>query len=704
MRTWFEPEEAEEFEAARSVLLRRCLAWAAEHGRPADGLLIASAVEARHHSHDGRIAYWDERQIRRHLLAWVPRYVVAPREVLEIAPEVLRTYLHYLAATGLRDPRGATLAEADEVIARLAPDFRRALDDPYRQGLGKFWAQTALDHGTDLADPGGVAEFERDLDAGRIRYDADVLDRLLADRHAEKGHDLEEERARPLPPIALPPARALREAAAAGPLVRQLVTLADWAGEKGRPLTAAGRLPLAAARELSALLGTGEQDLRVRSSAGLPRLSLLLAWAGRLRLIRTTGGRLYREAGSAPLLDDPWALWTRAFETLPDLIHATTTRRPAPGPDHATATRPTGPGPSQATATRPTGPGPGRASTAGRPGPLVGELLPGLLDTMYGLGDVPVRHLEETAWPACREHAAAGGEDHRRHHDLWRRAVAADLRRAFDLLADLGAVELTRGPAGERRPKALDHEDQEFPPDAIDRLRTGLAAPDLLLARLTPLALHALRTSLLARGRDAPLVGELATAPPAELLGVLSQHYPLPEAAAELNAWLSRPGQDVAALLQAVRDCPFRTRAAAMLDVLAETLPEGPALLRALRRDPVLGPTALTFLVDEGEVDPGTLGQHEHLLLAAENFLTLLELGGPQALIEQLKAMAGKEAYELAAAVLASGHHDVAGLAEMRELVAEPLRATINRPLRLIPGTGPGRRTRSTGRGRRRDR
>ncbi|MFC7105517.1 hypothetical protein ACFQQB_36910 [Nonomuraea rubra] len=223
----------------------------------------------------------------------------------------------------------------------------------------------------------------------------------------------------------------------------------------------------------------------------------------------------------------------------------------------------------------------------------------------------------------------------------------------------------------------------------MERLRRRLAEPGLLLARLTPLALRSVREHLLAQGRDAPLIGELATAPAAELLGVLSQHYPPREAAVELNAWLSRPGQDVETLLRAIRGCPFRTRAAAMLAVLAEALPQGWALIRTLRHDPVLAPTALTFLVDAGEVDPGTLDQREHLLLGAENFLTLLELGGPQVLVEQLRSMAGHGAYELAAAILDSGHHDVAGLAELRELVAEPLR---DRPLRLIPGTGTGTR------------
>ncbi|WP_187414623.1 hypothetical protein [Nonomuraea sp. PA05] len=673
MRTYFEPEETREYEATRTVLIRRCLTWADEHGRPADELLLAAALDARHHSRDGRLAYWDEPQIRRYLLAWVPKYVVTPREILEIAPEILRTFLHYLAAAGLRDPRGATPAQADDAITRAVPGFREALDDPYLQGVAKFWAQTALDHGNDLSGPGALRDFKLDLDAGRIRYDQEVLDQLLEARHTRTDLDLEEERALRRPPVALPAPADLAEDAARSTTVRRLTALATWAGDAGRPLTRTGSLTLADARELSILLGTGEEMLQVRSSTDLPQLSLLLAWCELLGQVRVSRGRLFQVSKAAPLLRDPAALWARAFEALPHLGGSIT-----------------------------------MSSHAAVLGRCFDAVLPGVLDTLYGMADIPVARLAETVWLACQQHTHLNGAP-ARLKDLWRRQTALDLERAFQVLADLGAVDLTRGPAelcagdldddramlgtGDRGSQALlgtgDRGGQALPPDAVERLRRRLDGPDLLLARLTPLALRCLREHLLAEGRDAPLIGELATAPAAELLGVLAQHYPPREAAVELNSWLSHPGQDLEALLQAIRDCPFRTRAAAMLAVLADALPQGEALVRDLRHDPVLGPTALTFLVDDGEVDPGTLDQHEHLLLGAENFLTLLELGGPQVLIEQLRSMAGGGAYEFAAAVLGSGHHDVAGLEEMRELVAEPLRA---RPLRLIPGTGSGTR------------
>ncbi|MFI6637098.1 hypothetical protein ACIBI7_50140 [Nonomuraea fuscirosea] len=660
MRTWFGPDEAEEFEAAKDLLVRRCVAWAEERGQPVDGLLLSAAVDARHESRDGRLAYWDDAGISFFLLRYVPYAVTASREELDLGPEVLRTYLHYLDVTGLRDPRGATLAEAEEIIAGLRASYEAALDDPTLRGLATFWAHTALDQGVDLTVPGAFERFKRDLDNGRVPYDEQVLEKIMQNRIVHGG--IGEERAFPQPPVSLPPASELAEAAERSRTVQRLIKLTDWVGKDGRALTDAGNLRVADALEVSALLGTGEDRLTVRSATDLPQLNLLLAWARKLRLTRISKGRLLRVAKAAPLLRDPEALWRRAFEVLPELGQVVT-----------------------------------MPVATWRPEPVLAEvfdeILPDVLNTMYGLDEMPVIRLEETVWLACQEYFVLDQEDDRLR-DLWRREAARDLGRMFEVLSDLGAVELTRGPADPLYTSDLDHDDQLLPPDAVERLRTALAEPDLPLARLTPLGVRGVRERLLAEGRDAPLLGELATAPPAELLGVLAQHYPPEDAVAELRGWLARPGQDLERLLQAVRDCPFRTRAGAMLRVLADALPSERRLLHDLRHDPVLGPVVWTQLIDAGELEPGSLSERENLLMGAESFLSVLELAGPEGLVEQLKRMGGGDPSEFVEAILASGHPDVVGLRELRELVAEPLRRTARHPLRLVPTRPPGARGR----------
>ncbi|UBU11509.1 hypothetical protein [Nonomuraea gerenzanensis] len=659
MRTWFEPEEAEEFEAAKSLLIRRCVTWAQEHRHPVDDLLLSAAVDARHESRDGRLAYWDEADIRFFLLRYVPYAVTASREELERAPEVLRTYLRYLDVTGLRDPRGATLAQAEGVIEGARVEYAAALDDPTLRGLATFWAHTALEQGVDLTVPGAFERFKRDLDAGRVPYDEQVLDQIMENRFLHGG--IGEERAFPQPPVSLPPAAELAEAAAGSRTVQRLIALADWVGKDGRALTDAGNLRVADAREVSALLGTDEERLRVRSATDLPQLNVLLAWAKKLRLVRISKGRLLRVAKAAPLLRDPEALWRRAFEVLPELGRVVTV-----------------------------------PVTTWRPEPILAELfeeiLPDVLNSMYGLDEMPVVRLEETVWLACQEYFVLDqGEE--RLRDLWRREVALDLGRMFAVLAELGVVELSRGPADPLFASDLDHADQPLPPDAVERLRAALAEPELPLVRLTPLGVRGVRDRLLAEGRDAPLIGELATAPAAGLLGVLAQHYPPEDAVVELQGWLARPGQDVEGLLQVVRDCPFRTRAWAMLRVLADALPER-RLLHELRHDPVLGPAVWSLLVDAGEMSPEALSERENLLMGAENFLSVLELAGPEGLVEQIRSMGGGDAYEFVEAILASGHPDVVGLRELRELVAEPLRKTARHPLRFVPTRPPGARGR----------
>ncbi|WP_329092420.1 hypothetical protein [Streptosporangium sp. NBC_01469] len=676
VRTHFDPDEAEEFESAKDLLVRRCLAWAGEHGMQADEAILAAALDARHRSRDGRLACWDARQVRRFLLEWIPRHLAADRDVLATAPESLLTFLRYLTASGLRDPRGASPAELEAAVAEAAAEYPAALADPARQGIGRFWAQTALDNGVVLDDERAVARFQRDVDAGRVRFDSEVLDKLLEAEFIGAGPD--DERAFPQCPVALPPAAELAAEAARSEVVRQLTALTGWVGTDGRLLTKTGNLRLADARELAALLDTGERDLQVRSSAEMPRVSLLLAWAKKAGLVRVRKGRLVPVAKAGPVLRDPEALWRRAFEAVFELGTAICV---------------------------PAFEGAGSSMLA----TTFDVLLPDVLNTMYSLPTpIPVARLQETVWLACQEYFLLDPEEDGFRQDIWRRQVERDLLEVFDALSALGAVEQSHGLPDELyssdlRPGVfgefgeLTEDDLPLPPEARARLLPRLAEPGPLV-RLTPLGTRAVRERLLADGRDAPLLGELTDAEAGELLGVLAQHYTQETAAAELNGWLAAHGGDVEPLLDAVRACPFRTRASAMLSTLVETLPDGRSMRARLRRDPALGPLVLTALLETGELRPGDLTTDEHSLLLAEGLIILLELGGPEAVVEQLRESAGREAPEFVAEVLDSGHPTRVALEELRALVYEPMLARNSR-LRLVPSPAPGSRGRPSGRG-----
>lgn len=124
-------------------------------------------------------------------------------------------------------------------------------------------------------------------------------------------------------PATLQPTTAIEDI---GPL-RQLRALTSWVGD-GRALTQTGRLRLADARELVALLGTGDEldpmdgRFRTKSSAELPELTLIVEWAKACRLVRVAKGRLVTVKRSASLLDRPHELWNRMFEVFPQLGEA----------------------------------------------------------------------------------------------------------------------------------------------------------------------------------------------------------------------------------------------------------------------------------------------------------------------------------------------------------------------------------------------
>ena len=668
MRTWFEPHEDEEFEAAKDLLVRRCLVWSGERGMAADPLVLEAALDSRHRSVDGRLGYWDGAQVRRFLLEWIPRYVTASRDELDVAPESLLTLLRYIAAKGLRDPRGATPAELERAVRAAVADYPAALDDPARMGLAKLWAQTALDKGIDLADPKALERLPREVEAGRVPYDAEALDRVVEARFARP--HLDEQRVFPQPPVVLPPVRELAEAAARSEVVRRLTALTDWAGAEGRTLTETGHLRLADARELAGLLGTGEQDLKVRSAADLPGVGLLLAWAKHARIVRASKGRLLRVAKAAPLLRDPEKLWTRAFEAYFEL-----------GRDLLTP-------PSLLWA-------------------VFGELMPDVLNSVYGMASpMPVARLEETIWLVCQDYVPSD----RVPEEKWRDLLSQELAVMMEVLAELGAVELSHGVGDELYSSDLTGdlvEDGDLLGDrrtggglplsaeARARLLRRLAEPGLLV-RLTPLGVRAVRERMLAEGRDAPLIGELVDAPAAELLGVLLQHYPPAAAAQELDGWLAAHDGDFEPLLDAVRACSFRTRAAAMLSLLVEIRPGLRQMLPGLRTDPVLGPLVLLELSESGG-----LGADEHLLVTTEGVLGLLEIAGPEKVLEHLRAMAGPSALALVEAMAGSGHPAEESMEELRRLVHDSLRVR-SHPLRLVPTSRPGARGRTGGRKRKR--
>ena len=633
MRTWFEIEETDVYLTARETLLRRCEAWAAARGLVMVPSLAEALLDSRHFSSDGRLGYWTPVQVRRALLDWVPGKVTAPPQDLVGAPETLRSLLRYLEATGLRDPRGATTGENEAAIDAASREFSAAIADPDRYGLAKTMALAArLDQPDALeaflrAGPGSLPDVDPAVAQAAMARQA-RLTALNADRKMAQL------------PVRLPAPEQLAAAAAASKVVTQFRALAQWPGQQGRALTSAKNIRPADARELIDLLGTGDDGLRFRSATELPGLNLVLTWAVRARIIRRQGTRLLPVAKARPLLADAEALWQRAFETafaIGDAVCRPTWADEPPSPVQQT----------------------------------YDLVVPDVLATIYSMEEpVPVPRLAESVWQGVE---ARFDLDHVSSfiRQTLRTRMDRDVEHIFDAFEALGAVTSVRAVADGMFLKDLsDPATSPFDRGRSAALRRQLKEPVRLVA-LTPLGTRAMRGRMLAEGREAALVGELAGAAPAEMLGVVAEHYTDASAAQEIARWRDAHDGSLDPFVRALDDCPFVTRRVALLQVLASAVPEGPQLLADLARDPEHRPVAL--LARRPELRPPDATPEEATWMMTGTLLELLELGGPEAVIEQLSQFPTGQRKELARTVLASGFPAPETLEEFRTLVAAPI-------------------------------
>src|SRR6266702_2741084 len=629
--------------------------------------LAGALLDSRHFSSDGRLGYWTPAQVRRALLEWIPQKVTAPEEDLLDVPETLRTLLRYLDAHGLRDPRGAAVEENESAIDAAAKEFADAIGDQERYGMAKTVAMSARDRGVDIGDPEALAAFLSDVQDGRLVLDEDLLGRAL-ERQLGRPAPGQERKFTQLP-VTLPAPEELTAAAGHSKVAGQLRAFADWLGPKGRALTPTGNIRPADAGELIALLGTGDEGLRFRSAAELPGLDLIVNWAKKARLVRKQGTRLVPVAKARLLLADAEALWQRAFEAAFDLGDPVCRPIWADEP-----------------------PSPVRL--------LYDVIVPDVLAAIYSMDEpVPVARLAEPVWETVRARFDVGSLSPLGQMGL-RGRVDNDVEQIFDAFEALGAVTSTHGVAGavfaEDLDEGSDMADRPFSGERAAALRERLAEPGRMVS-LTPLGTRAMRQRMLAEGREAGLVGELADASPAELLGTVAEHYTPETGGAEIASWRAAHGGSLDPLVQAIRDCPFVSRRVALVKVLVKALPEGDELLARLLRDPELGPVVL--LAEKQDRRPDEVSPAEAAWLMAGSVLELLEIGGPDAVREQLEELPRSQREDVVRAVRDSGYPARETLEDFRALVAEPI---LNAPSQLRAArNAPARRAR---RGQRRGR
>ncbi|MGZ3147749.1 hypothetical protein ACVDFE_38320 [Lentzea chajnantorensis] len=469
--------------------------WAAGRGLEVDLFVVEAALDAR------------VPHVEVLLLEWFPRKATLERPHWSGVLTTLHHWADFLTATrGDEEWNGGELHAA---IDRSAPEFLARMADERNYGPAKFWATRMIEHGVDPEDEDDVRDFLLAVQGGAVEYDEDVLAEIMR-RHADGGGadlllpEFGGGAPGPLPPVPVPPDGELAALAEATGVVTRLRTLVTWVGA-GRAVTTTKHLLVADARELAVLLGLDEPGAeRARGSEDLPEVSLLVAWARAVRLVRVVKGRLVAVKSAAGLLDRPVELWWRAFEAYGGL-----------GPEACAP-----------------------ASRHEAPSPLGLALREVLLDLWLGLypaggAPVPVELLAESAHHAVSAWFEVGGLPAGAREVMWRRDFAAVL----GALAVLGVVELAVSADAEEHAEIIE--------------LSGNDDPDLTLARLTPLGRWAVQRALRAEGFDAPSVEEFAQFPLEEVCEAVEPCAP-EVAEPVLAAWVAaRDAGEAAAELAA---------------------------------------------------------------------------------------------------------------------------------------------------------
>ncbi|MGQ0574198.1 MAG: hypothetical protein ACT4RN_08330 [Pseudonocardia sp.] len=469
MRLVFGPDDHEEYATARERLRLLVVAWARRRGVDLVPALVAAVLDHKHAA-DGRVGHWTAALVDDVATVRLPRTTALPRDDWPAVPAALHAVVAFLAEQRWLDSRSDAPGALHARIEASVPTLYAALADERSHDLGTFWAVQMLRSGVEPADARAVARFLEQVRAGAVPIDrgalAEIVRRGTRDRTAARAPDL--------PPVLLPGANQLLEAAEASAGLDRLRAFTRWV-RAGRQLTRDGRLQSADARAVADALDLDRfyRDT-ARGAADLPETALVLHWAVHARLVRVVRGRLLPVKSAAPLLNRPIELWRRAFDALGNLG------------DHL-----------------------GGSNVFGAPslfGMSLSEAFPLLWLHLYlaGGGPMPIELFHRAVREAvderfgCPVDDLAGDVEHR----LWRRDVTALL----DALELLGAVRLSEGP--DQPDGGPENADQAGHEQLVEL--AGRDDPDPTLVTLTPIGLWAVHETLVEQGVAAPVVGELA--------------------------------------------------------------------------------------------------------------------------------------------------------------------------------------------------
>ncbi|WP_344311782.1 hypothetical protein [Fodinicola feengrottensis] len=611
-------------------------AWAGKSQVEMGSFVVEVALEWRTDA-AGNLDEWTTQDVRELLLDWFPRNITIPEPEWPAVLLTLHRWVDFLV--DLRSHRPGDAAALHAEIDRATDEFHARMSDERNYGLDKFWTARMLEAGVDPEDGEQVEAFMTAVNAGEIEYDQETLDLImrfdgLDGPFGDFGAEQETPR---LPPVVLPSDAELAALAQQSMVVSRLRVLVTWVG-LGRTLTQAKKLRIEDARELAELLAVDQPYVeQALSSADLPEVSLVVAWAVAIRVVRVLKGRLVPVKSAAGLPDRPLELWRRAFHAFGELGAAV-----CPPVSHSDEP------------------------------PLVGlkltDVTQALWLALYSAGDTPlpavllvdlVRDIVADANPFAGFVAASLSGS------TWER----DLDRVLAALQVLGALDLTVTDDPAEREKIVE--------------LSGKADPELTLVRLTPLGRWGVRELLVEDGVDAPLAEDFAGASVEELSAVLNSGPSLEVGDAVLGAWLGArtPEKAAAELAEFCADATTPGDRLMALAGLSDTGPAGVEQVRRLRTSGgIVGALATEWLVNHDALDANAATEQETTLSLGENLMAMHENNG---LVEGLMQFPSSNQIDFVRALATNVHPDsvellkVIGAESEDESVAEAARAAL---------------------------
>jgi len=571
----FGPDDGDAFDAARDELVSRFELSSGGHDA---GWVAAQVLNFKWGYLDGDLSRWRLDEVEQILLGLYPAKAMLDPDDLDQVVTGFAGFLRFLGDDGIvAEDHAARLAES---VIRLAPRFHAAALDEDNWSMGKRLWSRARSEGVDPSDPVAVQRFINAFNLLPLAERDAVLGPLPAPGVAQ----FEDASIGPLPPIALPPADELESAARNTVWFERIRRLVDYVGD-GRPLTDRGNLKLADAKVLVDLLETGDpfdaqihgHFFKTRSSADLWGVDLAFRMAVESEMLIRKGTKLL-PGPNADLVDDPLSAHYGAWLVLLHRI-----------------------GPTQYWYR-------GHRFNWDWYAEELDAALPMVLLGVYRDGDIPMEEVVEEMWAYL--HSVFDLDDVPAdklafHHSL----VDGSLRRAFDLLEELGTVRVV---------------------DVVE-VPTAYGGTDRSggVVGLTPLGQWAVQR-VASRLTPAPVVGALREATATELLAATSDVSEA-EATAEIEVWIEHHGDEAAPqLVEALRTADETGRGLGFRALLRI----GPGAAEAVNRladDPRLAPYVTVWRIDALAGSPEDMdcaGDSERFvrLLAA-----VIELWGPAA-------------------------------------------------------------------------